>query len=152
MTTISDALAKVEKLFVDTPPLIYYVEKHPNYEARSRAIFERIDTGDISGFSSVIALTEVLTVPLRAGDTVIEKMCHDILLRSRNFTLLMIDTPIAEQAAQLRARYNLRTADALQVAAGLAAGCQAFLTNDAKLARVMELRVLLLDDLELDTP
>ncbi len=150
MTTISDALAQVNTLFVDTWPLIYFVEQHPIYHPTCRAVFERIDTGDLSGVTTALTLTEVLTVPLHAGNTVIEKLYRDILQHSRNFTLLMIDTPIADRAAQLRALYNLRTADALQMGAALAAGCQVFLTNDAHLTRVPELRVLLVDDLELD--
>lgn len=38
--------------------------------------------------------------------------------------------------------------DALQVAVALERGCEAFLTNDRRLARVTELRVLVLDELE----
>jgi predicted nucleic acid-binding protein len=150
MTTISRPLAQVDKLFVDTSPLIYFVERHPVYLPLCRNIFERMNTGELSGVTGVVTLTEVLTVPLRTGNTVIEKLYRDILVHSRNFTLLMVDTPIAERAAQLRALYNLRTADALQMGAALMVGCQAFLTNDAKLMRVTELRVLLVDDLELD--
>jgi predicted nucleic acid-binding protein len=49
----------------------------------------------------------------------------------------------------ISARYSLRTPDALQVATALAAGCAALLTNDVRLQRVTELRVLVLDELEL---
>jgi predicted nucleic acid-binding protein len=37
--------------------------------------------------------------------------------------------------------------DALQIAAVLSAGCEAFLTNDKKLKQTAELRVIVLDDL-----
>jgi predicted nucleic acid-binding protein len=63
-----------------------------------------------------------------------------------------VSAQIAETAADLRAHYNLRTPDALHVATALAVQCDAFLTNDAAIRRVTELRVLLLDDLELDQP
>ena len=43
----------------------------------------------------------------------------------------------------------MRLPDALQIAVAIQEGCEAFLTNDRRLARVAELRVLLLDDLEL---
>ncbi len=62
---------------------------------------------------------------------------------------ILIDSTVAERAADLRARYNLRTPDALQTAAALDTGWQAFLTNDTQLKRVIELRVLILDELEL---
>ncbi len=52
----------------------------------------------------------------------------------------------AQRAALLRASYNLSLTDALQVAAALSAGCEAFLTNDFGLKRVTELRVLVLDE------
>jgi predicted nucleic acid-binding protein len=39
--------------------------------------------------------------------------------------------------------------DALQIATALIAGCAALLANDTRLQRVTELRVLVLDELEL---
>ncbi len=70
-------------------------------------------------------------------------------MRSPNFYMLPVNVAIAESAADLRARYNLRAPDAIQIAAALSAGCEAFLTNDAALKRVTELQVLILDELEL---
>jgi predicted nucleic acid-binding protein len=55
----------------------------------------------------------------------------------------------AKRAATLRAVYDLRTPDALQIATALEFNCQAVLTNDKQLQRVTELRVLILDELEL---
>ncbi|MCC5664290.1 hypothetical protein LC653_10260 [Nostoc sp. CHAB 5784] len=49
-------------------------------------------------------------------------------------------------------RYNLQLPDALQVAAAIIAGCEAFLTNDAALKRVTELRVLVVCELESENP
>jgi predicted nucleic acid-binding protein len=60
-----------------------------------------------------------------------------------------VSLAIADSAARLRARYNLRTPDALHVATAINAGCQAFLTNDNTLKRVTELSILILDDLEI---
>jgi len=72
------------------------------------------------------------------------------LLNSGRFRLLQVTSRIAESAADLRARYNLRTPDALHVAAGIDARCDAFLTNDTGIKRVTEIAVLVLDELELD--
>ena len=97
----------------------------------------------------MVALTEVLTKPKKVGDTKTESEYRDLLLHSRNFRLILIDSTVAERAADLRARHNLRTPDALQLSAALEINCQAFLTNDIQLKRVTELRVLILDELEL---
>jgi predicted nucleic acid-binding protein len=149
MTKLDDALLTVTRLGFDTPPIIYFVERHTKYLDLVREILRRLDQGLFIGQSSVITLTEVLTIPKRLGHTLVEQAYRDLLLNSRHFTLLPIAIPAAEIAADLRARYNLRTPDALQIAAALSAGCQAFLTNDVALKRVTELRVLILDELEL---
>jgi len=60
-----------------------------------------------------------------------------------------IDQDVAHQAAELRATYNITLADALQIAVALHMGCEAFLTNDGALERVKELRVLVVEKLEL---
>jgi len=48
----------------------------------------------------------------------------------------------------LRAKYRLQLPDALQLAVALVSRCDVFLTNDARLKQISEVRVLLLDDLE----
>ena len=54
---------------------------------------------------------------------------------------------IAEYAAELRAKYRLRTPDALQVSTAISTGCQAILTNDKNWKRVTELQVIIVDEL-----
>ena len=66
-----------------------------------------------------------------------------------NTTFVDISQPTGEMAAKLRADYNLRLPDALQLAAAITYGCDAFLTNDAQLKRVVEIQVLVIDELEI---
>jgi predicted nucleic acid-binding protein len=146
---LDDALNGVRSLAFDTAPLIYFVERNPTYLDVMRTIVQLVDSGRLAGFSSVVTLTEVLTYPKRVGNKEIENEYRSLLIRSRNFVLIGIDPTIAESAADLRVRYRLRTPDALQIAAALEAGCQGFLTNDRSLKRVDEIRVLLLEELDL---
>jgi predicted nucleic acid-binding protein len=146
---LDDALTGVDRLGFDTAPVIYFVEAHPRYDALVTAIFQRIAAGVLRGVTSVITLTEVLIHPLRQGNQHLGDEYRSLLLTSGDFQTLPITADIAEQAAALRARYGLRTPDALQIATVLAAGCAALLTNDVRLQRVTELRVLVLDELEL---
>jgi predicted nucleic acid-binding protein len=147
---ISDALEGVQRLYTETAPLIYYVEENPTYVAKMDAIIEAIEDRPIEAVSSVITLTEVLTRPVKLGNTRLEREYRDILLHSGGFRLLTITARIAESAAALRARYNLRTPDALHVAAAIDVRCDAFLTNDTGIKRVTEIAVLVVDELELD--
>lgn len=56
----------------------------------------------------MITLVEVLTQPLKMGNSTLEMEYRNILMRSRHFSLLPISVGIAERAAQLRAHYNLK--------------------------------------------
>ena len=146
---LDDALKGITLIALDTAPLIYFVERHLEYAERMRSIIRRIDSGQIMSFSSVITLTEVLTLPKRVGNRSLEREYSELLLNSRNFSLVDVNPEIAENAAELRARYNLRTPDALQIASAIVTGCQAFITNDTVFKRVNELSILVLSELEL---
>lgn len=146
---IADALGSIFTLGLDTAPLIYFVEKHPTYYPLALSIFQTITASRVQGISSVITLTEVLSHPLKLGNITIAVQYEDILLNSIGFKVIDIDVSIAREAAHLRAKYNLRTPDALQVATAIQTGCQAFLTNDKGLKRVTELPILVLEELEI---
>lgn len=113
------------------------------------AVFHRISGGQMDGITSVITLGEVLVQPLARGDVRLQQRYRDALLNGVGIWTLPVDAALAERAAELRARYRIRLPDALQLAVAIAERCEAFLTNDRQLSRVTELRVLVLDDLEL---
>jgi len=147
---IDAVLAGINRLGVDTSPFIYFAEKHPKYRDRVREIFRITEINDVEIITSVVTLTEVLVKPLQSGDSVVENL-YRVLLGDSDFVVITdIDKEIAERAALLRAKYNLKTPDALQMATALESNCGAFLTNDVGIKRVTEIRVLVLDELELD--
>ncbi len=113
-----------------------------------RELFRRVDIGAIAGYTSTITVAEVLTKPYQVQDDLLARRYRTLLLRSRNFIVVPVDSVIADTAAEIRARYRLRTPDALQLATAMQAGCEAFLTNDDALRRVRDIRVLALDELE----
>ena len=125
LVKLDTALVGVTALGFDTAPFISFIERHPAYGPLVREIFRRLDVGVFSGYSSVITLTEVLTQPLQVGNTAVAAAYRALLLGSRNFALLPSDAASADSAADLRARYRLRTPDALQLATAISAGCQA---------------------------
>jgi predicted nucleic acid-binding protein len=145
---LAAALQGVTRLAIDTPPFIYFVESHPQYLALVAAVFRQIDLGELEAITSVVALGEALVQPLRDGNLELRRRFRDRLLDSPGLRTVDIDSTVAERAAGLRARYGVRLPDALQLAIALEQGCEAFLTNDRRLARVAEPRVLVLDDLE----
>lgn len=132
---------------LDTAPLIYFIEQHPDYLEHVRAFFTAMDAGDLQVVTSSVTLTEVLVHPLRFGYTDLAETYRDILLNQDNLKTLPVSSAIAELAAQLRATQNLRTPDAIQIATALAGNAKFFLTNDIRLSAVTNLQVLVLDNL-----
>jgi len=83
------------------------------------------------------------------GQPQIQQLFINQLVNGNNILFKPIDLDIAQQAAELRSRYNLALLDAYQVAIAIEASCEAFLTNDIALKRINELRVLVVNELEL---
>lgn len=139
-------LTNIQALYVDTAPFIYFVEQNPLYVDQMREIFTYTDQGVVHILTSVITLTETLTIPFKLRDTVLENTYRELFEDTENITLVPVNQAIAEQAAKLRAIYNLKTPDALQIATAIETGCDAFLTNDKGLKRIVELSVLILEE------
>lgn len=112
-------------------------------------VVDFIESAQLLGFTSVVALTEILVQPLRLGNTDRAQQYYDILVGRYDFTLVSFTSEIAISAAAIRARYSLRTPDAIHVATAIKMGCHVILTNDRDFRRVQDLNVLVLDDLEL---
>jgi predicted nucleic acid-binding protein len=147
---LSQALDGVTLLGVDTAPFIYLVERHPVYIDRVRAVFQQVNSGNLRVITSAVTIPEVLAMPIAKKTANYEREYREMLLNTDNITTTPVSIVIADIAASLRGRYNLKTPDALHLATAIESGCQAFLTNDHGVKRVTELRVLVLDELELD--
>ncbi|MBR8838990.1 MAG: PIN domain-containing protein [Stigonema ocellatum SAG 48.90 = DSM 106950] len=133
---------------LDTAPLIYFIEKNPTYLDIVRLFFRALNQGEFRVVTSVVTLPEVLVYPLRQGNTTLAQQYREILFNSQGLTTIEVIPDIAETAAQLRANYNLRTPDAIQMATALHGGASFFLTNDAKFPSLpTRLSVLVLDEL-----
>jgi predicted nucleic acid-binding protein len=145
---LSDTLQGVNKVFLDTSPVVYYVEAVPAFAEVAKGIFTLIGEGQMQGVVSPVTLAECVTLPIRLGQIELRQRFTDLLTATEGILLVNIDAAIAQQAAELRIRYSLKLPDALQVATAIAANCEVFLTNDIALKRVNDLRVLTMVDLE----
>jgi predicted nucleic acid-binding protein len=90
-----------------------------------------------------------LILSIRLQKSSIQTGFKDLLMGSDGISLIEIDATIAAQASDLRVRYGFKLPEALQVATAISSKCDAFLTNDRMLARVTELQILVLADLEM---
>ena len=132
---------------LDTVAFIYLIEEHPRFLPVVEPVFTAIDAGRLSAVTSSLTLLEVLVVPYRGGDRGLADRYEQILSHGRGLDLREIDRAQLRAAAHLRATHReLRSPDAIQIAAALAAGCATFLTNDRDLPSIPGLTVLQLRD------
>ncbi|MFN3740437.1 MAG: type II toxin-antitoxin system VapC family toxin, partial [Thermodesulfovibrionales bacterium] len=80
-------------------------------------------------------------------DVALAEKYREIMLYSENFTVYEISNDILELAARIRARYEIRTPDALQIATGIFKRADIFLSNDSRLNKIEEIKVMLLEDI-----
>lgn len=131
---------------IDTSPFIYLIERNPGFVERVRPFFQLVDQDEIQAVTSPVTLIEVLVRPLGLGNANLADEYRDILLNS-SIKFVPVTTEVAEEAARLRSQHNLRTPDAIQLAAAITEGATAFLTNDSQLAAVHDIQVLVLRQL-----
>jgi uncharacterized protein len=114
--------------YLDSCLLIYFVEKHPRW---GRHIRDAIGEAGVERFAiSPLVKCECLVGPLKRGDSMLEGDFHEAFGR---FVTLDLHETVFEQAARLRARFGLRTPDALHLACAQHYRCDALWTNDGRL-------------------
>jgi predicted nucleic acid-binding protein len=117
-------------IYLDSCLLIYLAEGHRRW---GEAIAAAMTEASQSRFAiSPLVECECLVGPIRRGDPVLERAYHQLFGR---FLPLAMPEPVYLQAAQLRARFALRTPDALHLACAQYHGCGALWTNDDRLAQ-----------------
>jgi len=132
---------------LDSAPVIYLIEQAPRYRALvERLFYERLDAGLNHAVTSVVTLSEVLVKPLEMKRADLVECYSERLSRNPSLEVLEISRAIAVRAAALRATHAIRLPDAFQIATALERGASHFLTNDARLKRVRDISVLVLED------
>ena len=141
-------MIEYNKVFLDTAPLIYFLDDDVNFGKKTKSILEEILSAGKSLASSVITCEEYLTYPYRLGNQ--EKV--DVFFEFSDvcgIDLVPISLEIAKLAAKIKAEYSdFKTMDSLQLAVAVQTGCDLFLTNDKQLKRFMGLRCVTVEDWE----
>ena len=132
---------------LDTSPIVYHLEDNPAYASRVLPVFLSIERGEKRATASSLALLEILVAPYRVRDEARRAHLLGLLVSFPNLAWVSVDLSVADRAAFLRARYDLRTPDAIHLASALASHADLFLTNDRRLRRVKEIPVVLVEEL-----
>ena|SRR6266511_33489 len=145
--TLLDDIPDGTLVGLDTMIWIYEVEADPVFGSIVRSFFrDRLAAGSNRAGSSILALGELLVRPLALGRADLVQSFRTAITSSTGFSVWDATRDVVEKAAELRAKYRLKMMDALHVASAVTNRADIFLTNDAGLRRVTEVKVLVVAD------
>ena len=139
-----------KKVFVDTAPFIYFIEKddnNPQYYEKVKKFLKDGYDNDKKFVSSVITIEEYFVFPYRNQEYSLIDMFNR-LVETTNMDIVEINQEIAKKAAQIRADYKgFKAMDALQLAVACLSECDLFLTNDKQLKQFKEIECVTVEEL-----
>lgn len=125
------------RVYLDTAPVIYLVEDIDPYFA---IIAQRLSDRNITQVCGELMRLEARVKPIRLGQAALLS-AFDAYFADIISEIIPLTRAVIDGATNLRARYNFRTPDALQLASAIAGGCELFLTNDVALRKCTEIEV-----------
>lgn len=140
-----------KKVFIDTAPLVYFLDDSAQYADKVESILTEIMEQGSLMETSVITCEEYLVYPYRTDNREKVRAFYDFT-SDCGVSLRPITKGMAEKAARIRAQYpSFKAMDALQLASAVELGCDIFLTNDKQLRQFSELRCVTVDEWKLAT-
>lgn len=135
-----------ERVYFDTAPIIYSVEKHDEYWFLLIPLWRFLKSREIEIVTSELTLLETLIQPIKQDSRILIS-AYETLLTATEVEVFPITFDVLREAANLRANHNLKTPDAIHSATAQAANCTHFLTNDSAFRRLNNLQIITLSDL-----
>ncbi len=140
-------IAAGSRVYLDANAFIYAFEV-PAAFPQVVALFRRLGRGEVSAVTSVLTLAELLVIPLRRGDAVLEAGYRRRIVSGPALTVLDVGRDVLVRAASIRAGTSrIKLPDAIHVATAQLSACDVLLTNDAKIGTVEGLPTVLIADL-----
>ena len=136
----------INKVFIDTAPIIYFLENHSTYGNKMLGILNNCLDNNIMIIISVLGCGEYLTLPYKNNNKAkIDNFKH--FIDDLNIQVFDINIDIMEIAAKIRAKYNnIKMPDAIQLATAIYSKCDIFLHNDMQIQQVDEIKTVLIDN------
>jgi predicted nucleic acid-binding protein len=143
---IESFLENNKRIALDTNVFISLFAQEPLGEKVVPLIDAAANQGRVELIASVLSFAECAVKPYRDGNwAALDKI--KLMFQMPNLTVYPVDDIVAEEAARLRAVYNLKMPDAIHIATAIIRRADVFLTNDYQLASVKEIPVMKLEEL-----
>lgn len=140
-------MIEFRKVFIDTAPLIYFLEQNPQYHNKVKSFIEKCCEEEIKITTSVITIEEYCVYPYKNNSLqLIRKL--DEFIEDMGIELINIDVTIAKMASRIRGEHKeFKAMDSLQLASACLKECDLFLTNDKQLRQFTGIKCVMVDEL-----
>jgi predicted nucleic acid-binding protein len=145
--SLSGYLKQHKRIGLDTSIFLFQLEENRKYIDLVHPIFQWLEAPASYAATSAVTMLELLVHPYRRSDVDTVNRFYALLSTHPNLHWVDLTLPVADEAARLRAEFNLKTPDAIQAASTLASEATGFISNDSAFKRLKNLDVLILDDL-----
>ncbi len=128
------------RIYCDSGILIYWLDQVGPFHLRAESRMVALQ-----GVGDRVAISDLTRLECRVGvlkrrDVTALKVFDGFFARS-DVELVPLTAAVFDRAAQLRVDLNLKTPDALHLAAAIEAGCDLFLSNDYRLSKCKDITV-----------
>ena len=139
-------MTEFKKVFLDTAPLIYFLDADIKFGEKVKNIFEEILLSKRKFITSAVTCEEYLVYPYHTQNY--EKINAFMeFINDCNIPICPIDIEIAQKAAQIRAYYkDFKAMDSLQLATACIQECDLFLTNDKQLRQCKDILCITVEE------
>ena len=131
------------RVYLDASPVIFYVQGIAGLEQKAASI---IESSNNEIYASDLTQLEALVFPVRNNDQRLIRIFEEFF-QNQVHEMWQFNSDVFRTATEIRARYNIRTADALHLAVAEINKCELFLTNDLQLRRYPLLNIQIVEQL-----
>jgi predicted nucleic acid-binding protein len=127
-------------IYCDSVILMYFFDHTGPFNIRAvNRLAALTAAGDRIAVSDLVRL-ECRVKPVKDGNAA-KLAVYDAFFARPDIQLVPINSATFDRATLLRAAHNFKLGDSLHLAAAILAGCDRFLTNDARLSRCTDITV-----------
>src|SRR5215475_5377849 len=119
------------RYYLDSAPIIYLVEQVRPY---ATAVRGKLSAQGLTIITSELTRLECRVKPIRNGDTALLQDFDDYFTNSI-VEIIPLTRDVIDRATEIRAQFNFKTPDSIQLAAAVVSNSDVFLTNDHRLNR-----------------
>ena len=131
------------RIYCDSVILIYWLDQVGPFHLRAEKRMQILQSA-----GDQIAITDLTRLECRVGvlkrKDAVALTAFDSFFARPEVQTLPLTAAVFDRAAQIRADHGFKTPDALHLAAAIEAGCDCFLTNDARLSKCSSITIEIL--------